>query len=107
MAEPQNQRVIQRLKEAGITMTETPVRPMAESSLLEGKTVVLTGTLERYSRQKAAELVRSLGGKVTNSVTGKTDYVIAGANPGSKYAKAMEMKIPILAEADLDGLLEG
>ncbi len=107
MAEPQNQRVIQRLKEAGITMTETPVRPMAESSLLEGKTVVLTGTLERYSRQKAAELVRSLGGKVTNSVTGKTDYVIAGANPGSKYAKAMEMKIPILAEADLEGLLEG
>jgi DNA ligase (NAD+) len=71
-----------------------------------GKTVVLTGTLEGYSRQEAAELVRSLGGRVASSVSRSTDYVIAGSNPGSKLAKAEELEITILTEADLQGFLK-
>lgn len=105
MDEPQNKRVIQRLAEAGVTMSEVKDTATEEPGLLAGKTVVLTGTLEGYSRQEAGELVRSLGGKVSSSVSRSTDYVIAGANPGSKLRKAQEMGIPILGEADLEGLL--
>ena len=71
-----------------------------------GKTVVLTGTLVNYSRQEAAELVRSLGGRVTSSVSRNTDYVVAGTNPGSKLTKAQELGIPILTEDDLEGFLK-
>jgi DNA ligase (NAD+) len=106
LQEPQNQRVIQRLAEAGVTMAEEESRIISEAGPLQGKTVVLTGTLEKYSRQEAAELVRLLGGKVTSSVSRSTDYVIVGSNPGSKLSKAEELGIPVLGETDLDGLLK-
>ncbi|NMB46195.1 MAG: NAD-dependent DNA ligase LigA [Firmicutes bacterium] len=106
MEEPQNQRVIRRLAEAGVTMSEAGKTDTVEPGPLLGKTVVLTGTLEKYSRQEAAELVRSLGGKVTASVSRSTDYVIAGANPGSKRRRAEELAIPILGETDLDRWLK-
>ncbi|NLY31120.1 MAG: NAD-dependent DNA ligase LigA, partial [Firmicutes bacterium] len=106
MNEPQNQRVIQRLAEAGITMAEEEPEEAVSSRPLEGKTVVLTGTLVNYSRQEAAELVRSLGGRVTSSVSRNTDYVVAGTNPGSKLTKAQELGIPILTEDDLEGFLK-
>ena len=73
---------------------------------LEGKTVVLTGTLSKYSRQEAAELVRSLGGRVTSSVSRNTDFVVAGSNPGSKLTRARELGIPVLSEEDLEGFLK-
>jgi len=63
-----------------------------------GKTVVLTGTLGKYTRDEAGELLRSLGAKVVTSVSTKTDYVIAGENPGSKVHKAIELGISVLNE---------
>ncbi|NMB11935.1 MAG: NAD-dependent DNA ligase LigA, partial [Firmicutes bacterium] len=106
MEEPQNRQVIQRLAEAGVTMAEEEGRLGSEPGPFSGKTIVLTGTLDKYSRQEAAELVRSLGGKVTSSVSRSTDYVIAGSNPGSKLSRAEELGIPVLREADLDRLLK-
>jgi len=105
MSEPQNRRVIQRLAEAGVTMAEEEETAPAARPL-EGKTVVLTGTLSKYSRQEAAELVRSLGGRVTSSVSRNTDFVVAGSNPGSKLTRARELGIPVLSEEDLEGFLK-
>ena len=64
------------------------------------KTFVLTGTLETVTRNEASELIESLGGKVTSSVTKKTDVVIVGSEPGSKYEKAKELGITIWSEID-------
>jgi DNA ligase (NAD+) len=68
---------------------------------------VLTGTLSNLTREDARERIESAGGKVTGSVSKKTDYVVAGADPGSKYEKAVELGIAILDEAGLLQLLEG
>ena len=68
-------------------------------------TVVITGTLEELSRDEAGEAVRQAGGKVTSSVSKKTDFVIAGENAGSKYDKAVELGVPVLDEAAFGTLL--
>jgi DNA ligase (NAD+) len=70
----------------------------AAPRLLAGVTVVITGSLADLSRDEAAEAVRRAGGKVTGSVSKKTDFVVAGENPGSKYDKAVEVGVPILDE---------
>src|SRR6185312_15933664 len=72
---------------------------------LEGRTVVLTGTLPELTREEAASLVKNAGGKVVNSVSKKTDFVVAGENPGSKLAKAEKYETPILDEDGLKDLL--
>jgi DNA ligase (NAD+) len=69
-------------------------------------TVVLTGTLAGLTRDEAGEAVMSLGGKVASSVSKKTDFVVAGDNPGSKYDKALALGVPTLDEAGLRTLLE-
>jgi DNA ligase (NAD+) len=72
---------------------------------LEGTTVVITGSLPTYSRDEATEAVTTRGGKVTGSVSKKTDFVIVGETPGSKYDKAVALKVPILDEDGLRVLL--
>ncbi|NLI13534.1 MAG: NAD-dependent DNA ligase LigA, partial [Peptococcaceae bacterium] len=67
---------------------------------LKGKVFVLTGAMEGFSRQEAQELVESLGGKVTSSVSRSTDYVVAGEKPGSKYDKALSLGIPVINEKE-------
>ena len=74
---------------------------------LAGKTLVVTGTLEGYTRQEAEEAIRSAGGRASSSVSKKTDYVVAGAEAGSKRAKAEKLGVPILDEAGFRELLEG
>ncbi|MPZ26386.1 MAG: NAD-dependent DNA ligase LigA [Micromonosporaceae bacterium] len=95
--------VVEKWRAAGVRMAEerfeTGPRP------LDGVTVVVTGTLERYSRDQAAAEVTSRGGKVTSSVSKKTGFVVAGDNPGSKYEKAVSLGVPVLDETGFGTLL--
>ena len=78
----------------------------AAASPLSGKTFVFTGGLSRLSREEAKAQVTSRGGKVSSSVSAKTDYVVVGADPGSKYAKARELGVTILDEGAFEELLQ-
>jgi len=103
-AEPRNLELIERLRGAGLQMAmERPTG--GEAQPLAGRTFVLTGTLEGMSREQATERIEALGGKVTGSVSGKTDYVVAGAEPGSKLDKARDLGRPVIDEAELAKLL--
>jgi len=102
-SEPANRKLIKKLRDAG-------VRPTAEkrevkSAKLAGKTFVFTGALEHRSREEAGEIVQQHGGKVSGSVSKKTDYVVVGADPGSKYDKAKELGVTILNEAEFEKLV--
>jgi DNA ligase (NAD+) len=97
--------LVEKLKKKGLRLEAAESERRAEGGPLEGKTVVLTGTLPELTREEAAALVKSAGGKVTNSVSKKTDYVVAGDNPGSKLAKAEKLETEILDEARLLELL--
>jgi DNA ligase (NAD+) len=98
--QPANRAMIARLREAGV-QTSAPKRARAATGGLAGKTFVLTGTLPALTRDEATELIVAAGGKVTGSVSKKTDYVVAGNEPGSKLVKAEALGIPILDEAAL------
>lgn len=95
--------MIARLKSLGVNM-ETEETETIDSAV-SGKTVVITGTLPTLGRKEAAELVEKYGGKVSGSVSKKTDYVVAGESAGSKLAKAQELGITVLTEAELFVLL--
>jgi DNA ligase (NAD+) len=97
--------LVERLKGKGLKLEAAPSERRASGGPLEGKTVVLTGTLPELTREEAAALVKSAGGKVTNSVSKKTDYLIAGDNPGSKLAKAEKFGTEVLDEEGLKGLV--
>ncbi len=99
-----NRAMIARLQDAGV-QTTAPKRPPRPEGKLAGKTIVLTGTLATLTREEATELIVEAGGKVTGSVSKKTDYIVAGDDPGSKLAKAETLGISILDEAALRGLL--
>ena len=107
-AEQHNCEVIEQLRASGVHWDEHAGEPELSSAaaLLQGKTFVLTGTLPNMSREEAKESIESLGGKVTGSVSKKTDYVVVGADPGSKYDKALSLGITILDEAELQALLQ-
>ena len=102
----QNQPLLDKLQEAGLhCFTVAAESPRTEASALpdsffSGKTFVVTGSLEGMTRTAASKEIKTRGGKVTSSVTSKTDYLIAGEGAGSKYEKAVELNIPILSEAD-------
>ncbi|WP_109478625.1 NAD-dependent DNA ligase LigA [Paraburkholderia sp. C35] len=107
-AEEHNRTVIEQLRAPGkVTWPEGPPAPTAPQGVLAGKTVVLTGTLPTMGRDEAKELLEAAGAKVAGSVSKKTDYVVAGAEAGSKLAKAEELGIPVLDEDGMRKLLEG
>jgi DNA ligase (NAD+) len=85
---------------------DMPAKAPAGQSKFEGKTFVVTGTMDHFSRPEMEELIRSHGGKATSSISKNTNYVVAGANPGSKLDKAKKLGIEILSEADIEKWLE-
>jgi DNA ligase (NAD+) len=102
-----NERLINRLREAGVNFTGEPVAEIAaEDATLADLTFVITGTLEGRTRDEAAAEIAARGGKVTGSVSKKTSYVVAGESPGSKLAKAEQLGVTVLDEAAFDALLE-
>jgi DNA ligase (NAD+) len=101
-ASPRSRELLLKLREAGV---EGQAQVRAAARPLEGKTFVFTGGLSHYSREEAKSLVVARGGKVTSSVSAKTDYVVAGADPGSKRAKAQELGVSILDEAGFEELV--
>jgi DNA ligase (NAD+) len=102
--ERRNVELIEELRGAGLHMEQE--RAVADGGgALEGRTFVLTGTLPSMSRDEATERITAAGGKVTGSVSGKTDYVVAGADPGSKVDKARQLDRPVIDEAELERLL--
>ena len=103
--QPHNREVVGQLRAAGVTWEEGAAQPAATSALA-GKTFVLTGTLPQLSREQAKEMIEAQGGKVAGSVSKKTDYVVAGAEAGSKLLKAQELGITILDEDGLQRVLK-
>lgn len=99
-----NRAMVERLRNAGVVMT-APKRARAADGKLAGKTFVLTGTLPTLTRDEASELIVQAGGKVTGSVSKKTDYVVAGSEAGSKLTKAEQLGIAIIDEDGLRRLL--
>ncbi len=89
---------------AGVTMEDDASE--LPPQILEGLTIVVTGTLEEFSRDSAKEAIVSRGGKAAGSVSKKTSYVVAGANAGSKETKARDLGVPILDEAGFKTLLD-
>jgi DNA ligase (NAD+) len=103
--EDANQRLVERLREAGVRTADAAAA--AGSRELEGKQFVLTGTLETMTRDEAKAAIEARGGRVTSSVSKKTAAVVVGRDPGSKHDKAVELKVTVLNEADFRKLLEG
>lgn len=96
--DPHNQNVLQKLKQAGVRPQPVQTMPEAPSNAFLNKTVVFTGTLRSMTRSEAKARVEALGGRVASSVSRKTDWVVVGEDPGSKYEKAKQLGIPILDE---------
>ncbi len=110
-AVPENRHLVDELRALGVNTErwpeEAPDGGAGEATRpLDGKTFVLTGTLPTLSRSEARALIEEAGGRVTGSVSRKTDYVVAGADPGSKLTRARELGVPVLDEAALRALIE-
>lgn len=101
--EAQNREFLEKLRRAGLKFKTEEKAAAAEP--LKGKTFVLTGVLAAFTREEAEEVLRGLGARVASSVSKKTDYVVAGESPGSKYQKAMELGVPVLTEDEFLRLL--
>lgn len=103
MANPQSQHLIARLKEAGVNMTAAE---QGSDQRFVGKTFVLTGSLEKFTRDEATAMIEQRGGKASSSVSKKTTYLVAGEAAGSKLRKAQELGIPVLTEDEFLALME-
>jgi len=97
-----NRKLVSDLRKAGLTFTG---QKKEKGTRLAGKTFVLTGTLERHTRDEAKKMIEDAGGRVSGSVSKKTDYVVAGSDAGSKLDKARELDVSVIGEAELEGLL--
>ena len=97
-----NRKLVERLREAGLTLTG---QKKERGTKLAGKTFVLTGTLAHFSRDEAKKMIEDAGGKVTGSVSKKTDYVVAGADAGSKLDKAKELGVAVIDEKGMKSIV--
>jgi DNA ligase (NAD+) len=101
-ADEHNRKLVSDLRKAGLTFTG---QKKEKGTKLAGKTFVLTGTLARHTRDEAKKMIEDAGGRVSASVSKKTDYVVAGSEAGSKLDKARELGVRVIGEEDLEGLL--
>jgi DNA ligase (NAD+) len=101
--EKRNRELVERLRKAGLTFEAAKKK---RGTKLAGKTFVLTGTLAHHSRDEARRMIEDAGGKVTGSVSKKTDYVVAGADPGSKLDKARELGVKVIGEREMEELVD-
>jgi DNA ligase (NAD+) len=102
-AQEENRRVLKKIVEAGVQVEDMPAGKT--DFLLKGKTFVFTGELVNYSREEAKEIVENLGGRASSSVSGATDYVVAGKNPGSKFEEARKRGVVVIDEAEFEKLV--
>jgi DNA ligase (NAD+) len=105
LSDPHTKSIIKRLKDAGVNTKRLRKKERAEGSKIAGMTFVVTGTLENYSRNEAEDLIKKMGGKVSSSVSKKTDFVLAGESPGSKLDNARKLGIRILRETEFERLI--
>jgi DNA ligase (NAD+) len=103
----ENRRLVDRLSAHGLNMDEARKAVKAGPRPLEGKTIVVTGTLQNYSRDAIEQRIHELGGKPSSSVSKKTDYVLAGESPGSKVDKARELGVKVIDEKEFERLCKG
>ena len=101
-SEPRNRELVERLRKAGLSFTG---KKKQRGTKLAGKTFVLTGTLPNLTRDDAKKMIEDAGGKVSGSVSKRTDYVVAGADAGSKLDKARELGVKVIDEEGMRGLL--
>ncbi len=101
-AEPRNRELVKRLRDAGLTFAG---KKRERGTKLAGKTFVLTGTLMKYTRDEAKKMIEDAGGRVSGSVSKKTDYVVAGSDAGSKLDKAKELGVTVLEEKEMEKLV--
>jgi DNA ligase (NAD+) len=99
---PANRKLVERLRETGLTLSG---QKKQRGVKLAGKTFVLTGTLARFTRDEAKKMIEDAGGKVTGSVSKKTDYVVAGTEAGSKLDKAKDLGVQVIDEKEMEILL--
>jgi DNA ligase (NAD+) len=98
-------KTVAELHRFGVKLTQERKKRTTLGPDLSGKTFVITGTLERYSRDEIEQLIKDLGGKAASSVSKKTDYVVVGDKPGSKAEKARQLGVTILSEGDFETLI--
>ena len=99
--------MIANFEELGVKLTEEKrmiSKPTATGGIA-GKTIVVTGTLEKYGRKEIEDLIKQHGGKPSGSISKKTDYLVAGAEAGSKLAKAQELNVTVLTESQFEALI--
>ncbi len=106
-AQEPNRRVVEKLKAAGVTTAQVKVEVKAGAQPLAGLTFVITGTLPAMSRDEAKDFIKAHGGKVTDSVSKNTSYLVAGEAAGSKLEKANQFGVPIIDEAALRQMANG
>lgn len=106
-SEQHNVDAIRQLRERGVHWQEHSGTPAAEPGALSGRSFVLSGTLPTLTREQARALIESRGGKVSGSVSKTTDYIVVGANPGTKLERARELQVPVLDEAGLLAIAGG
>lgn len=102
---PKNQETINRLKAAGVKMEIENASVADQNENFNGKTFVLTGKLEQFTRDEAARIIEDLGGRVSSSVSKKTDYVVAGSDAGSKLTKAESLGVKVLSEDEFKEII--
>lgn len=101
-ANPENRRLIERLREHGLTMREEKSEALGGARPFDGKTFVVTGTLQKYSRDAIHDRIKALGGRASSSVSASTDYLVAGEKAGSKLTKAQQLGVAVLTEDEFE-----